>query len=79
MRPAVSVALIVCGAIIVVIPPVYDYLLAQMGASVMVARTDMASINVGEPLSQVYRFGCFALGAAMIVIAIVGAFKKTQS
>ena len=79
MRPAVSVALIVCGAIVVLTPPIYSYLLARVGASVLAARSDIPNVNIGLALADKYWFGCFALGAVTIVVAIVGAFKKAQN
>ena len=72
MPQAVSIALVICGTILVVFPPLYPalytYLLALAGRE-----------GPFYPLPGPYWLGTFALGAVMIVVAIIGAFFARES
>ncbi|MGC4031715.1 MAG: hypothetical protein QM754_08275 [Tepidisphaeraceae bacterium] len=70
MKTAVAVVLIVCGVVLVAIPPLSD-----AWRTLMVTRLlegGAGQVNLTGELSEVYRIGCFALGAAMIGIGVIG-------
>jgi hypothetical protein len=75
MKSPVAVALIVCGALLVCAPPLSDHmttsqmLIAQQ--TIAASERPMPGINL-PTMSTEYRFGCFVLGAAMIIIAVIG-------
>ena len=79
MKTGIAIALIVCGTFLVVTPAVHDYLLVRSLSGVLLSRTDLLSVNVGEPMSSAYRFVCWALGAAMIGIAVVRSLRMPQT
>jgi hypothetical protein len=77
MRYKIWITLVVCGTLLALAPPVSDYLASYQVAQVMVERKDFSSVSLGQPLmSSEYRFGCWALGAAMIVVGIVGGWRQ---
>ncbi|HVT26724.1 MAG TPA: hypothetical protein VHE81_01790 [Lacipirellulaceae bacterium] len=77
MRYKVWIALIVCGTFLALAPPVSDYLASRQIAQMLVERKDFNSVSLGQPLmSSEYRFGCWALGAAMIGVGTVGGWRE---
>ena len=77
MRNEVSVILILCGTLLVVTPPASDYLARREQIKAMIARTDLNNISTTPgAMSDQYRFGCWALGAAMIGIGVVGSWSR---
>lgn len=76
MRYEVVTTLILCGTLLVLAPPISDYLARRQVVEVFVARTEFNNVTLNvEPLSSEYRLGCWILGAAMICIGVFGAMK----
>jgi hypothetical protein len=77
MRHKIWVTLIICGTIIVLAPPLSDYLSNRGVSEVLVERKDFNSVNFGlAPMSSEYRFGCWGLGAAMILVGTIGGWRE---
>ena len=78
MRYEIAIALILCGTLLVLAPPVSDHLAARQASEVMKSRPDLMSaefVSSGlRPMSYTYRAGCMALGAAMIGTGVLGSF-----
>jgi hypothetical protein len=75
MRYEVATTLIICGTLLALAPPVSDYISDQQIAQILVARKDFTSFSMGiPPMSTEYRLGCWALGAVMIGIGVVGSW-----
>jgi hypothetical protein len=77
MRYKVWIALIVCGTLLALAPPVSDYISNYQISRVLLERKDFNSVSFGiAPMSSEYRFGCWALGAAMIGIGVIGGWRE---
>lgn len=77
MRYKIWITLIVCGTLLVLAPPLSDYLSNYRLSLLLVERKDFNSINFGlAPMSSEYRFGCWALGAAMILVGTIGGWRE---
>jgi len=73
MRTEVTIVLVICGTLLVLAPPASDYFATQQAAKLLAAQHDFQSVHFGiQPMSETYRLGCWALGAAMIFVGIVG-------
>lgn len=81
MRYKFWMTLIVCGTLVVLTPPASDYLAGYQMSKLLIERKDIMNVNFGlgtlNPMSDNYRFGCWALGAAMIVLGVVGGWRET--
>lgn len=79
MRYKIWLALIICGTIIVLAPPLSDYLANHRISEILIERKDFNSVNFGlSPMSGEYRFGCWALGAAMILVGTIGGWRDNS-
>ena len=77
MRYKIWIALIICGTFLVITPPLSDYLTNYRISQILVERTDFNSVNFGvSPMSSQYRFGCWALGAAMVLVGVIGGWRE---
>ena len=70
MKPVVAIALIVCGVFVVALPPLSDAWHASMSVRLLQNLPPNTNVNVSGNMEDAYRFGCWLLGAAMILIAI---------
>jgi hypothetical protein len=77
MRYKVWLTLIICGTIIVLGPSLSDYLINRQISELLIQRKDFNSVSLGlAPMSSEYRFGCWALGAAMIFVGTIGGWRE---
>jgi hypothetical protein len=77
MRYKIWLTLIICGTIIVLAPPLSDFLASHRISTILLERKDFNSVNFGlAPMSEQYRFGCWALGAAMILVGTIGGWRE---
>lgn len=86
MRHELAVTLVVCGTLLALAPPLYDYFAGRAQASAMlevvkaVASQSDAKIQttVWPQLSSDYRFGCWMLGAMTIAIGVIGGWRRAS-
>jgi len=71
MKSSVAITLIVVGALLVMLPPVSDYLYTAKVAEAL-SRPGVTSVDLDGKMGDLYRIGCILLGAFMIVPAIMG-------
>jgi hypothetical protein len=69
MKTAVAVTLIIAGVVVVAIPPLSDAWRALLLTRLM--EHGATSVNMEGRLEDLYRFGCWLLGAAMITVGVV--------
>jgi hypothetical protein len=74
MRTAVAITLIIAGVVMVAIPPLSDGWRALLMTRLM--EHGATSVNLEGRLEDLYRFGCWLLGAAMIGVGIFAAFAS---
>jgi hypothetical protein len=75
MKPSFAIALLVCGVVLICVPPISDYVHDNqiLQAQQTIANSPSGAPNVHlNPISDIYRVGCFFVGAVMVVIAIIG-------
>jgi len=68
MKSAVAITLILSGVFIVALPPLSDAWLGHLYAGMLASGANSVNIDVGMP--DLYRIGCFMLGAAMIFVGL---------
>jgi hypothetical protein len=80
MRYKIWITLIVCGTLIVFAPTLSIYLANREISQIMIERKDFNSFSLGHaPMSSEYRFGCWVLGAAMILVGTIGGWREDAS
>ena len=78
MKPGIAIALIVCGTLLVMTPAAYDYMLTINATNVLLSRTDMKMFTGGQPMSEGYRYVCWAFGAVMVSIAVIQSVRMPK-
>ena len=82
MKPAVSVALIVIGGMLVALQPIYMYLTAGTAETVLDLQRGTATVAAAatdSTVGQWYWFCSFTVGTMMILVGIVGAFRSRRT
>jgi hypothetical protein len=77
MKTAVTVSLIICGTSVVAIPPTYDFLRTLVVARLL-EHPGISSVMLGGEMGDLYRIGCWVLGAAMIAIGVKASFPTER-
>ena len=76
MKSSVAITLIIAGVCLIAAPIIADYLhTAQVAAAL--GKTGVTSVQLHYSLSSEYRFGCWAIGSAIIIAAVV--FSRRSS
>ena len=73
MNNSIAVALIICGTLLITMPFVHNCFISQAIADIMMDYGRPVSINTR--FNRSYYTACLAIGAAMILTAVVGALK----
>jgi hypothetical protein len=77
MRYKIWPTLIICGTILVLAPPLSDYLDNYRVSQMLIERKDINRVSFNQaPMSSEYRFGCWALGGAMVLIGTIGGWRE---
>ncbi len=71
MKTPLAVVLILMGTLLIMTPPIADYLYQRHLVELMTKLTDYSSISLGGDMSEPYHFGCWLAGVTMIVVAVV--------
>ena len=72
MKSTVAITLIIGGIFVVALPPLSDAWHASMIAHVMQANNNPnQSVSLPGVMEDAYRFGCWLLGAMMILVAVI--------
>jgi hypothetical protein len=72
MKTAVVITLIISGVVVVAIPPLSDAWRTLMMTRLM--EHGVRSVNMEGRLEDIYRIGCWSLGAAMIGVGFAASF-----
>ena len=72
MKTAVAVTLIIAGVVVVAIPPLSDAWRAHILSRLL--EHGATSVNLEGRMEDLYRFGCWLLGTAMIGIGVIASF-----
>jgi len=79
MKTPIAVALIVMGGLLVMTPPVSDYLY-QRNVVALLSHPGIQSVNLDGKMDDLYRIGCWLTGSVMIGIAIFASlFSSSES
>lgn len=78
MKTSVAVTLVIMGGLLVAAPIVSDYLQRQQVVAAM-SKPGVTSISLRPELSELYRFGCWLTGSAMIAAAIYYSRRSSGS
>jgi hypothetical protein len=76
MKTAVAVTLIVAGAVVVAIPPLSDAWRTLMVTRLM--EHGATSVNLEGRLEDLYRCGCWLLGAVMIAVGAGASWRSER-
>jgi hypothetical protein len=78
MKPSVAISLIIMGSIVIITPPISDYLLNKELVE-LVSKEGVNRANLDNFLSGNYRLGCWLAGLIMIVFAVYGSLQKKSN
>ncbi len=78
MKTPVAVALIIMGALLIMVPVLSDYM-HQRNVVELLSQTNVTSVNLIGQMRDLYRIGCWATGTGMIAIAVLSSLFKTSS
>lgn len=78
MKTPVAITLIIMGTLIVIAPVISDYFF-QRNLVELMSRPGITSVNLDGKMTDLYRIGCWGMGGAMILIAIVFSLATGQS
>ena len=70
MKTPIAVTLIIMGALLIMTPPLADFLY-QRNVLVLLARSGVTSATLAGQMSELYRFGCWLTGSGMIAVAVL--------
>ena len=77
MKTPVAVALIIMGALLIMVPVLSDYM-HQRNVVDLLSQTNVTSVNLIGQMSDAYRLGCWATGTGMIAIAVLRSLVKNS-
>lgn len=75
MKTAIAITLIIAGVVVVAIPPLSDAWRTLMLTRLMEAGA--TSINIEGRIGDLYRIGCWLLGAVMIGVGVATSFMPS--
>ncbi len=78
MKTPVAVTLIIMGALLVMVPVQADYM-HERNVVELLSKTNVTSVNLINPMSDEYRFGCWLTGSGMIALAVFFSLFKNAS
>jgi hypothetical protein len=79
MKTPVAVTLIIVGALLVMTPVLADFLY-QRNVVALMAKSDLTSVILSGQMSELYRFGCWFTGSAMVGVAVLcSGFSRRHS
>ena len=79
MKTPIAVTLIIMGALLIMTPVLADFLY-QRNVVALMARSGVTSVTLAGQMSELYRFGCWLTGSAMVGIAVLcSLFVRRQS
>ena len=70
MKANVAIVLIVMGSLLIMTPPISDYLYTKQVANLMTDK-DTIHVTLEGRMSDTYRLGCWVAGLLMITVAVV--------
>ena len=78
MKTPIAVTLIIVGGLLILAPPLTDYMARAQIVSTM-SETQLTSVRLNPPpMSSEYRFGCYLAGCAMIVVAVIRSRSRRE-
>ena len=79
MKTPIAVTLIIMGALLVMTPALADFLY-QRNVVALMAKSGVTSVTLAGQMSELYRFGCWLTGSAMVGVAVLySLFSRRQT
>jgi hypothetical protein len=82
MKPSIAITLILLGSVLILVPPASEWLRQREGVRLLMLYKDSgmqnAKVDLPPYLGPYYSFGCYAVGAFMIFVAIRRSAYKTS-
>lgn len=69
MKTPIAATLVIVGGLLVLAPIFSDYLQREQVVEAM-SKPGVTSVSLGPQLTELYRFGCWLTGTAMVAAAI---------
>ncbi|MES2705464.1 MAG: hypothetical protein V4726_02565 [Verrucomicrobiota bacterium] len=70
MNTPIAVTLIIMGPLLIMTPVFADFLY-QRNVVELMTKTGVASASLAGEMSELYRFGCWLTGSAMVGVAVL--------
>jgi hypothetical protein len=74
MKTPVAITLIIMGALLVMTPSLAD-MVYQHNVVTVITKAGVTSVSLAGQMSELYRFGCWATGSGMVLIAVLSALR----
>jgi hypothetical protein len=78
MKTEIAIALIVCGTILIAVPPASDYLMREQVTRIITQKPEASNVYLGNDMSQEYRLGCWFVGAAMVAVSVIASLGAAR-
>lgn len=74
MKTPIAITLIIMGALLVMTPAFADMVFQHNVVTVM-TKAGVTGVSLEGQMSELYRFGCWATGSGMVLIAVLSALR----
>ncbi len=74
MKTPIAITLIIMGALLVMTPAFADMVYQHNVVTVM-TQSGVTGVSLAGQMSELYRFGCWATGSGMVLVAVLSALR----
>jgi len=78
MKTAIAITLIIVGALLIMTPVLADHL-HESNVVALLSQNNVRQVTLEGQMSEMYRFGCWFTGSAMIAIAVLASLVARRS
>jgi ABC-type spermidine/putrescine transport system permease subunit I len=76
MKTPTAVTLIIMGALLVMTPALADFAY-QRNIIELMGRVNATNVMLAGQMEELYRFGCWLTGSAMVGVAVLASMRQT--
>jgi hypothetical protein len=78
MKTAIAITLIIVGALLIMTPVLSDHL-HESNVVALLSRDSIKQVTLTGQMSEMYRFGCWLTGSAMIGVAVLAGLATRRA
>ena len=77
MKTPIAITLIIMGALLVMTPMFAD-VMYQHNVVTLMGRSGVTGVTLAGQMSELYRFGCWLTGSAMVGVAVFSVLSRKE-